>query len=290
MKNANDVLLCHSKLESAIVQVEEDCEALRQELKQLEHSHPSGAAERPVLITDRVRQVQSLLEKFRKDKPRIERRKIWFRLWRHGIILAMAALGAGLLSRGLGVDDDFALMTTAGVFLAAVPLVLQLLADGTRIEKAEIESRRTICRQNLHSVRAMLLVIDSHVAAKPLWRHWCPASLASDPSAGPEFDHARDGEYFYPSIAIRYLAIASSLSRVCAKIAALYPQVLGDHELAREADALALIAFEIERTCLMKADLIRTFSACRGDRATNSGPPNAFRDIATREQPLRQTA
>lgn len=290
MKIGNGARLRPSRIERAILRIEEDCQALNEDLTDLERSKPAGMADRPVLITDRVRQVRSLLDRFRSDKPRIKRRKVWFRVWRHGVILATATLGATLLVMGLGAGHDLSLIATSGVFLAALPLVLQLITDGTRIERAELETRREICRKRLHSVRAMLLVIDSHVAAKPLWKHWCPASEAPLTGTAPEPGNDRDGAYLHQSIAIRYPSIASSLARVCAKIAALYPQVLRDSELASEADALALIAFEIERVCLMKSELIRSVSTMPAHAGAEPRSAHRVRGTATAEQPFRQAA
>jgi hypothetical protein len=117
--------------------------------------------------------------------------------------------------------------------------------------------RRRQCLEQLHRIRCMLHVIDSHVLAKSLRGHWDTSERPSEVALPGQNTPDTDWVYQDSSLAIRYLSIASSLARCCAKIAALYPQWFTDSEVSREADSLAALAFEIERGCLAKTELIR---------------------------------
>jgi hypothetical protein len=257
MKIARHARLRVRKIESTLDRIGVECGFFESHVMQQWNKDPSKARPRTVLATDRLRDVRSLLQQFQHDEDRIATRDRWFITWRYAVLLALVALVLILTCYTLTDSDSKGAISAATLGLSIIGCAHGLMTSESAIHKHEARSRRGICQRNLHGVRAMMHVIDAHVTAKTLRGHWDTRNSKKEIAGASVPRFAADWIYQDSSTAIRYLAIASALARVCAKIAALYPQTMLDSELSREADELSLFALEIERACLEKAALIR---------------------------------
>ena len=256
MKIARHARLRVRKIESTLDRIGVECGFFESHVMQQWNNDPSKARPRTVLATDRLRDVRSLLQRFQHDKDRIAKRNLWFITWRYAVLLALV-LVLIFTCYPLTDSDSKSAISAATLGLSIIGCIHGVLTSESAIHKHEARSRREICQRNLHGVRAMMHVIDAHVTAKTLRGHWDTRNSKKEIAGASVPRFAADWIYQDSSTAIRYLAIASALAKVCAKIAALYPQTMSDSELSREADELSSFALEIERACLEKAALIR---------------------------------
>ena len=256
MKIARHARLRVRKIESTLDRIGVECGFFESHVMQQWNNDPSKARPRTVLATDRLRDVRSLLQRFQHDKDRIAKRNLWFITWRYAVLLALV-LVLIFTCYPLTDSDSKSAISAATLGLSIIGCIHGVLTSESAIHKHEARSRREICQRNLHSVRAVMHVIDAHVTAKTLRGHWDTRNSKTEIAGASVPRFAADWIYQDSSTAIRYLAIASALAKVCAKIAALYPQTMSDSELSREADELSSFALEIERACLEKAALIR---------------------------------
>lgn len=165
-------------------------------------------------------------------------------------LLAFSWLEHGVATRQILFD----LASLSGGF---ADILILLVAWSNLVIFVERRQRVQVALERQGDCRALLHIIESHVGSKyfaPLWlvpaKPECVVECRSEP-------HASTTRFEDPSVAIHYLAIASSLSMITAKIAALYAQWLPRPDVLREADQIFMIALEIERNCLSKSILVR---------------------------------
>ncbi len=108
-------------------------------------------------------------------------------------------------------------------------------------------ARQSKCRVFIH-------IVESHIGSKYIAPLWLVPARPRDVREG---DAPPSGRFANPDAAVHYLAVASSMAMIAAKIAALYAQWLPRPEVQRQSDDIFLIALEVERNCLSKTILIR---------------------------------
>ena len=136
-------------------------------------------------------------------------------------------------------------------------ILILLVAWSNLVIFVERRQRIQVALERQGDCRAFLHIIESHVGSKylaPLWQVPARGELVVERRSG---NHTSTTRFADPSVAIHYLAIASSLAMTAAKIAALYAQWLPRPDVLREADQIFMVALEIERNCLSKSILIR---------------------------------
>ena len=256
MSTSDTPLIIPDRIESTLRRIETECNLFITAAMNRWETEPSMAMPNLVLVRERVADVARLLNGAKGAEAALKRFDYGglakdVALYGIPAVTAVIAVGSG------GWSWPAFAAVAIGAFVLVVDRVFVPFIKAWPFTESTRERRRTRCIAELHKIRCMLHVIDSHVLAKSMRGHWDTKQSTQEVALPGHAGIDTDWIYQDPSIAIRYLFIATSLARCCAKIAALYPQWFTDSEVSREADSLAALAFEIERGCLAKTELIR---------------------------------
>lgn len=281
MRTTDTPLVCPDRIESTLRRIETECNLFIAAAMKRWETEPSMAMPNLVLVRERVADVARLLNGAKGAEAELKR----FDYGGLAMDVALYGIPAVTVAAALWSDGRSGHAITAVVGGALVLMVDRVVVPFMKawpFTESTRKRRRTHCIAELHKIRCMLHVIDSHVLAKSMRGHWDTKQSTQEVALPGKAGIDTDWIYQDPSIAIRYLSIATSLARCCAKIAALYPQWFTDSEVSREADSLAAVAFEIERGCLAKTELVRQgalrlgqpgqtdFSVCVGFRMADA--------------------
>jgi hypothetical protein len=206
-------------------------------------------------LRDRLDDLERLLKTAEQRKSAVERAS---RL-RMAFALALGVLVAAIpLFVVTAVDWEFGWRRKASDFTSFVGGFAELAVIGVAwfsfVTFLDLRQRVNLATADQSKCRVFIHIVESHIGSKYMAPLWLVPARPREVRDGGEPSSDR---FANPDAAVHYLAVASSLAMIAAKIAALYAQWLPRPEVQRQSDDIFLIALEVERNCLSKTILIR---------------------------------